>query len=246
MEGNSNAAENEEKKKNKTARFKKVTSEKKEEIFDGRKRDSTKRATKLWMKCLNDYLAENDLPNSEEIETDQLPKVLEDFYVELRKADCEGEYKLSTLKCIRAAINRHYKEKRCLDILADKRFIRSNEMFQGVTRRAKFEGRGETQSKPAIEPEDLEALNTYFKEGLEGPPNAKKLQEIVLFHVIYQMGRRGRQNLRPMTKETFKVAADPDGRRYIYQAIKELDKNHNETYTDPSHDARIYEIPGNS
>lgn len=29
-----------------------------------------------------------------------------------------------------------------------------------------------------------------------------------------------------MTKNTFKIAQDPSGKKYIYQAIKEADKNH--------------------
>ena len=90
-------------------------------------------------------------------------------------------------------------------------------MFTGVAKKPKVESRGEVESRSYIEPEDLEALNTYFIEGLDGPPDAQKLQQIVPFHIIFQMGRRGRQNVRPMTKDHFKIASDPDGRADIYQ-----------------------------
>ena len=52
------------------------------------------------------------------------------------------------------------------------------------------------------------------------------MPEIVLFNIIYYMECRGRENLRLMTKQTFKLSWDHNGRRYIYQAIKESDKNH--------------------
>lgn len=236
-----NAENDEESDKN---RFKTVHQPEKDNIMDGRIRENTKKATDCWMRCLNDYLKEKKLPKVDNIETKDLPQILSDFYTELRKVDCEGEYKTSTLKCIRAAINRYFKEKRSLDILQDQRFIQSNEMFKGVTRKAKAEGRGEVESRPPIEPEDMKKISAYFEANLEGPPNPRKLQEIVLFYIIYYMCRRGRQNLRNMKKSTFAIGADPTGREYIYQAVKESDKNHKEDDTSPNNQARVYSIPG--
>ena len=51
------------------------------------------------------------------------------------------------------------------------------------------------------------------------------------------MCRRGRENLRAMKKDTFKVAADPE-------AKDECNKNHKESTSSASNDSRIYEIPG--
>lgn len=231
-------------KKKEKSRFFSKSKEQKQDIYDGRKAPSTNKATKVWMKCFNDYLKEKNLPDSETISSDDLPAVLSDFYTELRKSDSEGEYKTSTLKCIRAAINRYYKSKRSLDILSDPRFIMSNEMFTGVTRKAKKEGRGEVDSRPPIEEEDMKRISSYFAQYLNGPPNAVKLIEMALFSIIYYMGRRGRQNLRKMTKETFKVATDSSGKKYIYQAVKELDKNHKQDDLSPNNQGRIYEQPG--
>ena len=75
-------------------------------------------------------------------------------------------------------------------------------------------------------------------------PNPRKLQEILLFYVIYFTGRRGRENLRSMTKSTFQIAQDPNGRHFIYQAVDESNKNHTEKDTDASFQGRIYELPG--
>lgn len=76
-------------------------------------------------------------------------------------------------------------------MISDGRFVRANEMCKGVTRKAKIEGRGETDSKPPIEPEDLESISAYFTTNMEGPPNAAKLQEINPFNIMYYMARRG-------------------------------------------------------
>ena len=59
------------------------------------------------------------------------------------------------------------------------------------------------------------------------------------------MCRRGRENLRTMKQFTFDVKIDPeDGRRFVYQALDEYDKNHNETDMDMANEGRMYEIPG--
>ena len=59
------------------------------------------------------------------------------------------------------------------------------------------------------------------------------------------MCRRGRENLRGMTKETFKIGVDTsDNRKYIYQAVDKADKNHSYHDTTKSNDGHIYEDPG--
>lgn len=216
----------------------------KQAIYSERKAPSTHQATKVWMKCFNDYLAEKNLPDADTILIDELPQVLTNFYTELRKADATNEYKTSTLKCIRAAINRHYKDTRSIDILTDTRFIKSNEMFTGVTRKAKQEGRGEVDSRPPIEEDDMKKISAYFADNLSGPPNPGKLLEMAVFSIIYYMCRRGRQNLRPMTKDTFKIDVDAAGKKFIYQAVKEADKNHRTDDVSPNTQGRIYEQPG--
>ena len=77
------------------------------------------------------------MPQVDEITTEQLPDALENFYSEITKKKIgsgTAEYKNSTLKCIRAGINRYYKSNRSLDIIADPKFIQANEMFKGMSR----------------------------------------------------------------------------------------------------------------
>ena len=59
------------------------------------------------------------------------------------------------------------------------------------------------------------------------------------------MCRTGRDDLRAMTIERFKINTDPeDGRRYICQVVDKADKNHKESDTLSSNEGRIYEIRG--
>ena len=53
--------------------------------------------------------------------------------------------------------------------------------------------------------------------GLQG----KVWLDIIIFFV-----RRGRENLRVMTKESFSLGVDASGKRYISQVTGEVDKNH--------------------
>ena len=112
-------------------------------------------------------------------------------------------------------------------------------------RKGKEEGRGEIDSKEPITDPDMSKLSSYFTKKMNGPPNPKNLQDLVLFNIIYYGGRRGRENLRFMTKETFHIQKDHDGCKYITQVVKERDKNHKEDDYSNSNTARIYETPGN-
>ena len=114
-------------------------------------------------------------------------------------------------------------------------------MFRGVTKEGRWKGRGSCDHKSPITPEDMEKLSNYFTENMHDPPNGKFLQEIVLFNIIYFMGSRGRENLRSMTKDTFNISIDGNGRKSIHQVITEHDKNHTESDFTPGNEACIYE-----
>ena len=55
------------------------------------------------------------------------------------------------------------------------------------------------------------------------------------------MDEKGREGMR---KKTFKVLKHHDNREYIYQIMKECDKNHKEDNMGESNEARIYANPG--
>ena len=247
-------------------RFDLISDEEKQNLLENRKAQSTNRATKQWVQALSEYLIQSNMPTLENIDNENLPDILGNFYFSIRKQPKKSPkkknknrlslksnpdpnkddrfYKNSSLKSARAALNRHFKAERGLDIIASESFIKANEIFQAVTKKGKVDGRGEIQNKPAITEEDMNTLSNYFIKNMQGPPNAKLLQEIVLFNIIYYGGRRGRENLRFMTKNTFQICTDNDGRRYLHQIIKECDKNHKEDDMSESDEARIYEIKG--
>ena len=54
------------------------------------------------------------------------------------------------------------------------------------------------------------------------------LQNKVWFEIMMYFCRRGRENLRQLTKESFGIATDATGRRYVHQKTDELTKNRQE------------------
>ena len=73
-------------------------------------------------------------------------------------------------------------------------------------------------------------------------PYRYSLQLYTVGGVVLQ--QRGRENLRRMTRDHFAVVVDHDGKRYIYQKIKEHDKNHRENDMSYNSNGRIYEVEG--
>ena len=259
------------KRKRKKSNFGAVSELKKQKVLDSHKSDNTKKATKLWMDLFKDYLNEKSLPEVDLVCTADLPEVIENFYIALRskkkvqekdstpnkldKKNSPGPeedtdenedcmYANSTMKSIRAALNRYFKETRRIDITSDASFAHTNKIFTGILKLKKSQGRGTVTHKKPISDEDLSKIFAYFKHNMAQPPNGKNLQDILLFYIIYFTARRGRENLRDMTKDTFKVSEDADGGKFIYQAIDEKNKNHDENIVDPSTQGRIYEIKG--
>ena len=207
------------------------------EILDGRNSNNTKRATKSNIKIFHDYLVKKSLPELHDITKAAFPSILEEFYPNCRRVNGE-DYKLQSLKCIHAGINRWTKANRNLDIIADPRFSKANEIFKGVSKIAT------TKSYPVIEQQDLERIVAYFLHDIMNEPNPRKLQKCVLFYIIYFFIRRGCENLYEMQMNTFEIGTDPDGRQYIFQAIDEFDKNHRINDTESANQGRIYELPG--
>ena len=213
-------------------------------ILDGRNAKNTQRATKSNIKTFHDYLAEKSYPELHEINMEELPEILENFYPNLRRIDGE-QYKLQSIKCIRAGLNRWTKANRSVDIIKDVKYTKANEIFKGISKLARKDGRATTRSTPVIAHEDLERIATYFLHDILNKPEPKKLQQCVLFYIIYFFCRRGRENLYQMNLQTFETACDPDGTQYIFQSLDELDKNHQADCTEPANQGRIYERPGN-
>ena len=141
-------------------RFEQLPDEEKDKLMLNRKAENTNKATKQWITCFSEFLKERKLPKVDDIPNDDLPKVLGDFYFSLQKKrfnktgkerlsrsqmNKQKHYKNSSLKSGRAALNRYFKEKRCIDIISNEKFTHSNEQFQAVTKLGKTQGRGEIE-----------------------------------------------------------------------------------------------------
>ncbi len=179
------------------------------------------------LRIINEYIEDKNLPELSNTPDAELPNLLESFYSDVHNKQGE-RYKLQSLKCILAGLNRHFKETRNLDIISDPLFTKSNEMFKGVVKQICKMGLGSTISFPVIPDEDMIKLGDYFEQDFSGKVlvNPWKLQQAVMFMVMYFTCRRGRENLYEMTPEMYKIYTDATGKKYVAQAVDELDKNH--------------------
>lgn len=173
------------------------------DILQERVKKNTQKATKVWLNVVTAYMKEKNLGVCiDEVTTEDLPNFLFKFYSEVRK-DNGQLYSNTSLKSMRAAINRHVKETRSIDIVSDPKFMRTNELFKGVQIQGKKAGKGTIKHKDHIDPQDLERLQDYFSKYMQ--PNPEILQQYVMFNIMYYLCRRGRQNLAVLTVDMFEV-----------------------------------------
>ena len=109
-----------------------------------------------------------------------------------------------------------------VDIVNDPDFKEADCTFENICRELKANGKGKIQHYSEIEPEDIKKF--YQNADVNTP---KGLLYKTRFDVMFRLGRRGRDNS-DMTMETFTAGTDAHGRRLIYQATDDLDKNHDE------------------
>ena len=150
-------------------------------------------------------------------------------------------YHVNTLRSIRFSLQRFFNDNFHTDIIQNRRFVEPNIVFENVLKKIKENGKGETKHHPELEPEDI---TLFFNSCDINTPAG--LQDLVWFNVMFYFIRRGRENLRAMTKDTFKEGIDASGRAFFYQAKGEKDKNHSEN--DESFatigEGRMYETGG--
>ena len=224
-------------------RFKNRSKEETTQILKGKDKESTQRATHVYLTQFKRFLNVKSLPEVEDIPTKDLDGILFEFYnsIQPQKKD---DYCVQTLKCIRAGLNRYFRKERGIDIAKDSMFVRANEMLKAVQVDAKKKGLGVKKSYPPITEIDLERIAEYFCHDHVTVPDPKCLQQNIIFYIIYFFCRRGRENLYDMKKNTFQVVVDPDGTEYVIQAIDEMDKNHGIEDTDNSNKGRMYATNG--
>ena len=211
-------------------RFATVSREEYENILKNKDSEATRKATVKAVKILRTYLREKgQCEDFEKLSKAELDSTLCLFYVEIRRLDGEY-YKTASLNSIRAGICRHLKDngKSGIDLLKDTEFEESNTAFKAALVQLKDMGKGDTVPHTDIDENDMDTL---FSSGVLNDNTPYALQHKVWFELMIYICRRGRENLRKLTKDHFAVNTDSKGRKYVYQSRDEMTKKVREDST---------------
>ena len=180
--------------------------------------------TILVLNILSDWRKENGIERDFEKEsTIDLVKHLRRFYGEARTTE-GNRYNANTIRGIRSSIARHLKNnKRDVDILKGKEFEQANMVFEGYLKRNKAEGLDKTKHHETLSNADWAKLHDSIHLSTETPAT---LQNKVFVNIVTHFGRRGREGLTKLRKDTFTLSKDENGCEYFETAYKELTKNH--------------------
>ena len=125
---------------------------------------------------------------------------------------------------------RNFSSEHGIDIIKDATFKRTKEVFHAVCVGLKRVGLGKVDHTPPLEGNDFKHIYCSTTMSAKTPTG---LQHKTWCDIMHLLCRRGRENLRTITKDTFKVETDSHGREFVYQHKDELDKNHREN-VDPN------------
>ena len=146
------------------------------------------------------------------------------FYAEVRGLDGKM-LSPSTLRGLRAGLHRiimSAPNNRDINILTDKAFIQANKMFEAMCKNYIQKANPRQKHHPAIEPGDLRKVGSYLHNYRTSPEN---LVLSFWFVISYNFARRGREGFREMTRETFEIKTDDEGKEYLTMALTESNKN---------------------
>ena len=207
-------------------RFATVSHEKKKKILGEKNAKSTLKAGRISMNVLQKYCTEKGIPfNPITIPAVQLNDILTNFYVEVRKEDGTF-YKKTSFVSLRHGLQREFDRLRGIDdidILEGDEFKTSSEMFTAQCVQQKKMGLAKVDHTPQISEADIKLL---YSSGVLSIDSPKTLQNKVFFEVVLYFCRRGLEGLRQLTKDSFVVKTEENGRRYVVSAKDEWEKNH--------------------
>lgn len=105
----------------------------------------------------------------------------------------------------------------------DREFQAANQVLVGSLAKNKKEGKDQTKHKLPIESDDLSHLYELKVLSNETPIT---LQRKVYVEISLHFGRRGREGLRQLNKESFEIKVDRNKEEYVIQSYHEKEKNH--------------------
>ena len=111
--------------------FKDRTNENLQKLLEGKDEVNTQKSTEGALKQFSQYLRQKQLPKPEDLNIENLPRILYEYYPSLKSMKSDN-YSVQSLKCIRSGLSRYYRKEKGFDIAKDSQFVQANEMFQAV------------------------------------------------------------------------------------------------------------------
>ena len=195
-------------------------------LLENKDAKNTKKSTKFAVRAFHNAI--EDLEKAKQ-NIESLDKSLEKFFATAKRKD-GTKYKASALQTLRNGLRRHYLDRLRIDIVNDRSFTYSTKVFKASVTDLHHQGLATVQHRIPITKVDMAKL--YSGDTIVFDIHAPNgLLNKVWFEVMYFLCRKGQENLRTMTKETFELAVDSAGKRYIFQKVGERDKNHRDLTT---------------
>nr|XP_033789708.1 BTB/POZ domain-containing protein KCTD1 isoform X1 [Geotrypetes seraphini] len=178
--------------------------------------ENTRLATRYAVRIFREYLSEKaQSPDFETMDKEALCRVLRSFYAEARSKSGQL-YSKSSLISIRSSLNRYLNEPpycRTLDLTKDPELRSANLTLAAVIRKLEEQGAGPVVQKQAITRADLRKL--YTSSVFSGASPFGLLNK-VWFETCMYFCTRGRENQRELEEDSFGLAMDEDGRKFVY------------------------------
>ena len=161
----------------------------------------------------------------ESLSPEVLSQRLKKFYQELRKSPTE-HYSASAHLSIRAAIDRYLNtlpEFTGISIIRDPLFNIANKSLSAKLKQVKAQGFAKVHHHSSISPEDIQKC---YETKVFGDETPISLLRVNWFNISLHFCRRGRENLRSLTPDSFVIKKDASNREYVELSISEKTKNH--------------------
>ena len=161
----------------------------------------------------------------ESISPQVLSERLKRFYQELKKTPTE-HYSTSAHLSIRAAIDRHLSslpEFSDVSIIRDQQFKSANRSLSAKLKMLKDKGLAKVQHHPSISPVDIKKC---YETKVFSDENPTSLLRVNWFNIALHFCRRGRENLRALSRDSFVIMKDANDNEYVEISVSEKTKNY--------------------
>lgn len=194
--------------------------------------ENTRLATRYAVRIFREYLTEKaQSTDFESMDKHALCKVLRSFYSEARSKSGQL-YSKSSLISIRSSLNRYLNEPpfcRTLDLTKDPELRSANLALAAVIRKLEEQGAGPVVQKQAITRSDLRKL---YNSAVFSASSPFGLLNKVWFETCMYFCTRGRENQRELEEDSFGLAVDEDGRKFVYfKALGPYHKSRSASWT---------------